>query len=118
MTGKTKWGTMQKRTVGAVIGAAVAGTCLALTMQGSAQATPVAPVAEKAAVSKGEAVAPKAAASAVGRAAARAAVHARAACPSVGHAVGALTDNLSLGGVFSEPARIASGVSSATAFDR
>ncbi|MER7100441.1 hypothetical protein [Streptomyces humidus] len=87
-------------------------------MQGSAQATPVAPVAEKAAVSKGEAVAPKAAASAVGRAAARAAVHARAACPSVGHAVGALTDNLSLGGVFSEPARIASGVSSATAFDR
>ncbi len=87
-------------------------------MQGSAQATPVAPVNEKVAVSKGEAVAPKAAASAVGRAAARAAVHARAACPSVAHAVGALTDNLSLGGVFRAPARISSSVSSATAFDR
>lgn len=87
-------------------------------MQGSAQATPVAPVADKAAVSKGEAVAPKAAASAVGRAAARAAVHARAAAPSVAHAVGALTDNLSLGGVFSAPANISGEVSGATAFDR
>src|SRR5690348_16617614 len=113
MTDKTKWGTMQKRTVGAVIGAAVAGTCLALTMQGSAQATPVAPVTEKATVSKGEAAAPKAVASAVGRAAARAAVHARAACPSVGHAVGALTDNLSLGGVFAAPAKISGSVSTA-----
>lgn len=118
MNDKTKWGTMQKRTVGAVIGAAVAGTCLALTMQGSAQATPAAPVAEKAAVNKGEAVAPKALASAAGAAAARAAVHARAACPSVAHAAGALLDNLNLGGVFREPARISGDVPSATAFDR
>ncbi|MET8952957.1 hypothetical protein [Streptomyces sp. NPDC004533] len=88
-------------------------------MQGSAQATPAAPVAEQVATAKkGDAVEPKAVASAVGRAAARAAVHARAACPSVGHALGQLTDNLSLGGVFAAPAKISDGVSSATAFDR
>lgn len=110
---------MQKRTVGAVIGAAVAGTCLALTMQGSAQATPAVPVAEQAtAVSKGDDKAPQAVASAVGRAASRAAVHARAAASSVANAAGALTDNLSLGSLFSEPANISGEVSDSTAFDR
>ncbi|MDX3455336.1 hypothetical protein PV396_25930 [Streptomyces sp. ME02-8801-2C] len=114
---------MQKRTAGAVIGAAVAGTCLALTMQGSAQATPAAPVAEQATtVSKGADKAPQAVASAAGRAATRAAgratVHARAAGSSLANAAGALTDNLSLGGLFSEPANISGEVSDSTAFDR
>ncbi|MDX3694238.1 hypothetical protein PV726_28655 [Streptomyces europaeiscabiei] len=110
---------MQKRTVGVVIGAAVAGTCLALTMQGSAQATPAVPVAEQVTTAKkGDNAEPKAAASVAGRAAARAAVHAKAAAKSVGHAATALADNLSLGALFSEPANISGEVSGSTAFDR
>ncbi|MFI7019307.1 hypothetical protein [Streptomyces sp. NPDC050164] len=117
---------MQKRTVGAVIGAAVTGTCLALTMQGSAQATPAVPVAEQmTTVSKGDDKAPqaaravgKAAAKAATRAAARATVHAKVGARSVANAAGALTDNLGLGSLFSEPANISGEVSDSTAFDR
>ncbi|MEV6588243.1 hypothetical protein [Streptomyces acidicola] len=65
-------------------------------------------------VDTGEVAEPKAVASA----AARAAVHARAAASSVANAAGALTDNLSLGSLFSEPANISGEVSGSTAFDR
>lgn len=117
---------MKKKNAAVVLGAALAGTLLTVSMQGSAQAsTPpqaTATLSTKATTAKETAAAPRRAAGAraaraAGRAAARATVHARAAASSVAHQASEVANNFAL---FHAPAKVSSDGASAaaTVFDR
>jgi len=116
---------MKKKNAAAVLGVAVAGTLMTVSMQGSAQATtpPQADVsmsiqtASENAPATPQAAAGARAAGAVGRAAARATVHARAAAESVVSQAAEVANNFSL---FSAPAKVSvdGANAAATAFDR
>lgn len=123
-----------KKSAAAIIGTALVGTFLALSMQGSAQATTPPQVTENltAEATTGEKnLQPMAiggllgkAAKSVGKAATKAAgkatVHGKAAGRSAVNSVGQATDMASLGSIFSPPSNISGdGTTSAeTAFDR
>ncbi|GAA4556285.1 MULTISPECIES: hypothetical protein [Streptomyces] len=116
---------MKKKNAAAVIGVAIAGTFLTVSMQGSAQAStpPQATGALSAQATTEDAPkAPQAraagrAAAAAGRAAARATVHARAAAGSLANQAGQVANNFSL---FAPPAKVSGDGASAaaTVFDR
>ncbi|MFE2583428.1 hypothetical protein [Streptomyces sp. NPDC059378] len=116
---------MKKKNAAVVLGVAVAGTLMTVSMQGSAQATtpPQADVsmsiqaASEDAPATPHAAAAARAATAAGRAAARATVHARAAAGSVAHQASEVANNFSL---FSAPAKVSvdAANAAATAFDR
>jgi hypothetical protein len=105
---------MKKKNAAAVIGVAIAGTFLTVSMQGSAQAStpPQATGALSAQATTEDA--PKAPQA---RAAARATVHARAAAGSLANQAGQVANNFSL---FAPPAKVSGDGASAaaTVFDR
>lgn len=116
---------MKKKNAAAVFGVAIAGTILTVSMQGSAQAsTPPQATASLSvqATAEDTPTVPQAragarAAAAVGRAAQRAAVHARAAGSHVAQSALEGLGNL---GLFAAPAKVSSegAAAAVTAFDR
>ncbi|MFM9692165.1 hypothetical protein [Streptomyces europaeiscabiei] len=112
---------MKKKNAAVVLGVAVAGTLLTVSMQGSAQASTPSQATgslNTQASAKGDQPVPQAAAgAAAGRAAARATVHARAAASSVANSAAEFINSTSL---FSAPAKVSEDGASAaaTAFDR